>query len=238
MIPVLYMLFPSLPPASIISISLGTILLSAALNNWRFYKSGLFPKRAVLWIIAASAGAGALVGAQLVYLLPAHSLKRIFGFLLLIMASQVLFNKKNDSKSESAYKEKPKALGATCIAGGLISSITGLGGGVIFVPFFLSLVKLPMKLVAPYSNVAMMAACLVGLLPHFFTPGSFKLSSALAQSSFIGHVNILFIFCLFAGAFFSSKLGVKLNANIGAAAKKWLLASILLVLAFKILIAP
>lgn len=234
MIPVLYALFPSLPPASIISISLGTIVLNSALNSWRFHQKGLSPEKRSALIIFCFAAIGAYAGAHMLYLVPAMTLKKIFGLILLTMAIRVATQRPSEKK-EAAYKPKSILLGLTCLIGSLISSITGLGGGAIFVPFFLSLVRLPLNLVAPYSNAAMMAASLIGLLPHFFINGDFHLGDTLAQKSFIGHVNILFILCLFSGAFFSSKLGVKLHAIAKANTKKWLLSSLLLVLALKIL---
>lgn len=236
MIPVLYALFPGLGPANIISISLGTIVLNTALNNWRFHKKGIFPSKKSALIIFATSAVGALIGAQLVYGLPAQTLKKIFGWLLIILAARVALAKKIQESSEG-HNPKPAPLAITCLIGSFISSITGLGGGAIFVPFFLSFVKIPLNLVSPYSNAAMMAASLIGLLPHFFIQGSFDLANPLAQKSFIGNVNLLFILCLFAGAFISSKAGVKLHGLSSARVKRFLLSTLLFGLALKILIA-
>lgn len=235
MVPVLYMLFPSLPPASIISISLGTIVLNTALNNWRFYKNNLAPSSKSIALILACSLLGALVGARLLYTIDATTLKKLFGFILLVIAIRTITSKKKLEDHES-YTEHPLALSFTCLFGSFISSITGLGGGAIFVPLLMGLVKLPIKLVSPYSNMAMMAASFVGLLPHLFNQGSFNLSSDLASSSFIGHVNILFILCLFFGAYISSKLGHKLHSDVSAKTKKRLLSALLFALAIKILL--
>lgn len=151
------------------------------------------------------------------------------------MAARVAFDRQ-DLSVDRPFEERPFFLGLTCLAGSFISSITGLGGGAIFVPLLLSLVKLPVSLISPYSNVAMTAASLVGLIPHFFVPGEFNLESSLAQNSFIGHVNALFILVLFTGAFFSSKLGVKLNSHVRVKTKKWLLTVLLFSLSLKILL--
>ena len=234
MVPVLYGIFPELPPASIISISLGTIVLNTALNNWRFYKQGEFPsKENTLWMIGAAA-VGALIGAQILYLLPAPTLKKVFGFLLLAMVARIILSKQRMSEEETKTKKTPLAL--TCLGGAFVSSITGLGGGAIFVPFFLGFVKLSVHKLSPYSNVAMMSASLVGLIPHLFVPGVFELKTTWASAFFIGHVNVLFILFLFTGAFFSSKAGIKLHGLAGPKTKKYLLAAMLALLSLNILV--
>lgn len=234
MVPVLYALFPQLPPASIISVSLGTIVLNTALNNWRFYKQGACPGKHDSIIIVLCAAAGAVLGAQVLYLLSAPLLKKVFGLLLLAMAARILLDKSRTAAQKN-FQPRVKILGAVCLGGSFLSSITGLGGGAIFVPMFLAFAKLPVNRLSPYSNVAMMAASFMGLVPHFFRPGEFELKSALAQKAFLGHVNLLFILCLFAGAFISSRLGIKLHGMARPRLKKRLLAGLLFVLAFKIL---
>ncbi|MCO4756008.1 MAG: sulfite exporter TauE/SafE family protein [Bacteriovoracaceae bacterium] len=235
MIPVLYILFPKLPPAAIISTSLGAIALSASLNTHRFYKAGLTPKKQIGVALFLATGLGALIGSQFVYILPAALLKKIFGGVLLVLSIQV-FLKKNSSGNTDQHEGKSLILKVVCFVGGFISSVTGLGGGAVFVPFFISLVKLPMKLISPYSNIAMVAAAVTGLAPHFFKAGEFSLKSELAQKAFIGHVNILFILCLFSGAFVTSKFGVKLNSKVDESLKKLLLSILLFGLGLKILV--
>tara|TARA_Y100000780_G_scaffold232578_1_gene267177 strand:- start:38779 stop:39573 length:795 start_codon:yes stop_codon:yes gene_type:complete len=235
-IPVLYILFPSLPPAAVISTSLGAIALSTSLNTSRFYKAGLTPgKKQIISLFAATA-IGAVIGSQFVYILPAPVLKKFFSIVLIILAVKVFIKKGTPSPSNES-ENRDKLLRAVCFFGGFISSVTGLGGGAIFVPFFISLVKLPMKKISPYSNIAMVAASVTGIIPHFFRHGQFNLNSAFAQNAFIGHVNVLFILCLFGGAFVSSKLGVRLNEGVDEQLKKFLLSLLLLGLGLKILIS-
>ncbi len=235
-IPVLYILFPSLPPAAVISTSLGTIALSASLNTLRFSKAGLTPGKKKIIALFSATALGAVIGSQFVYILPAAVLKKFFSVVLIVLAIKVFIKKGSSSPSEEG-DGKETILKVVCFLGGFISSVTGLGGGAIFVPFFISFVKLPMKKISPYSNIAMVAASVTGVIPHFFRPGEFELKSELAQAAFIGHVNLLFILCLFAGAFLSSKLGVKLNDNVDESRKKLLLSLLLFGLGLKILIS-
>lgn len=235
MIPVLYALFPALPPASIISISLGTIVLNTALNNWNFRKAGIGPSQRNLIVILNCSFVGALIGSQVLYLMDASTLKRILGVILLFMALRVAFHKAPKETKSLDPEKRSLSIGITCLVGSFVSSITGLGGGAIFVPLFIGFVKLPLKKVSPFSNASMTAASFVGLVPHLFKEGSFELKSKLAESSFIGHVNLLFIICLLLGAFATSRLGAKLHDKASDKTRKYSLVGLLLVLSVRIL---
>jgi uncharacterized membrane protein YfcA len=231
MIPLLYILFPKLPPQAIIATSLGTIFLSSGLNSFR-YKNILPPYRIIVNIFFATT-IGALIGSQVLYMIPGMYVKKIFGLILLIAVVKVLTAKTlKDNKLKKIHDFK---VFNTCFFGAIISSITGLGGGIIFVPLFMNLVKLPMKLISPYSNLAMTIATFMGVLPHFTREVSYENSWALIQNSFIGHVNPVIIGALFFGAFFASKLGVKFNNSVNDRSKRLILGSILTLFAGKIL---
>ena len=61
--------------------------------------------------------------------------------MLIVVCIKTLFSKSQNHEGE--LKEPKFLLGLTGFIGAFMSSITGLGGGIIYVPMFLSLIKLP-----------------------------------------------------------------------------------------------
>lgn len=231
MIPLLYIVFPKMPPQAIIATSLGTIFLNSGLNTLRF-KAQMPPGRIFANIIIA-AFLGAFIGSKLLYLIPGLMIKKLFGLILLVATVRVLFSKKlHDNNLLKIHDFK---VFQTSFGGSFISSITGLGGGILFVPMFMNVVKLPVRLISPYSNLAMTMATFMGILPHFSKEIEYQSSRELINNSFIGHVNPLIILSLFTGAFVFSKIGVKFNNQVQDKTKKLMLSALLIIFSIKIL---
>lgn len=234
MVPILFMLFPGIPAQAIIPSSLGVIMLNSLINNYHFYREGLSPKKKTVITLAVTTSIGALIGASLLHSVDSQTIKKLFGIMVTLIAFKVLFGKDKNSQNESVEINQIK-MGITGFIGAFISSISGLGGGIVFVPMLLSFIRLPVILISPYSNVAMSFATLVGLIPNFFYPLKLTTQSSFS-SGFVGHVNLLFILVLFSGALVSSKLGAKLNGKVDFKVKKYLLTALLLIFALKTLI--
>jgi uncharacterized membrane protein YfcA len=125
-------------------------------------------------------------------------------------------------------------LSLTGFLGALVSSVTGLGGGILFVPMLAGFAQIPLVYVSSFSNVAMSFATFTGVLPHMLYP-TVKAHEQFYSHYFIGHINYLFIAILFFGSFMTSKLGVKLNSTVSFEKKKYLLSIMLLGFGIKIL---
>lgn len=236
-IPMLFILFPDVPVQAFIPVSLGLIFLNSTTNNYHFYKSKLSPskKTYINFFITCLIGAG--LGSYVLYLIDSEMVKKIFASLLVLSFLKTLFSKTEDHSGE--LKEPQLLLGLTGFTGAFISSITGLGGGIIYVPMLLSIIKLPMIYISPFSNAAMMFATLIGIIPHLFNPintANLGLNSFYEQG-FVGHVNFIFIIILYIGAIFSSKFGTKLNTRISAKAKKYLLSLLLAFFSLKMFLS-
>jgi len=232
MIPLLYIIFPKLPPQAIIATSLGTIFLSSGLNSFR-YKKILPPPRIISAILIASS-IGAILGSQMLYSIPAPLIKKLFGVILFIATIKVFVSPK--AVDHKLLKIHDFKVFNTCLFGSILSSITGLGGGIIFVPLFMNLVKLPLRLISAYSNLAMMVTTFMGVLPHFFKEINYSNPWPVIDQSFIGHVSPILIGSLFSGAFIASKWGIKFNSTVSDKAKKYSLGIILLILSIKIIL--
>jgi uncharacterized membrane protein YfcA len=218
-VPTLYALFPNMQPVEVISISLLTIFLNTIINNYQFKKLQLSPSNRIFGIFVVFCAVGALSGSALTNILDPNILKYGFGIILLMVVIKNLLYKKKKIENDQDYKESSLKLSITALLGSALSALTGLGGGVIYVPLLQDLVKVPLKKISAYSNMAMMLSVMFALVPH----------------AIHGNVDYKISFILFGGALVSSKLGIYLNDKVDDSTKKVLLSLILLTSSLKIL---
>ena len=235
LVPILYSLYPQLTAPHIISISLGSIFIISFGNTISFYRKGLTPPIKTIAIFVITCGVGGVIGSQVLYLIDTFMAKKAMACILLLMGIKILFLK--GPKKETEKSPSNISMGFTGVLGSFISSITGLGGGIVFTPIFLNVLKLPIKKVSAYSNLAMAIATFVGVVPHFFFKPETEiklLSSSWLNYGFIGNVNLSIIGILFIGAFFSRKLGVHFNDKASPNLKKMILLVILISFSVKL----
>lgn len=236
-VPVLYTLYNGISPAIVIPISLGSIFIVVALNLLKFSKLKLLPPKNIIFNFVIFCSLGAYLGAQVVYLIDNKMAKFSMGIILILMVLKLIFLKQNNNDDED-YIPNNIAFAFTGLLGSFISSITGLGGGIIFTPFFMNILKVPTKKVSPYSNLAMFITTFIGVLPHLFNeiPTKLQFGIPAIDRFFIGHVNFAFITLIAIFATFTSSIGVKLNGKVNNKLKKRLLAFLLTIFAIKLLI--
>jgi uncharacterized membrane protein YfcA len=235
-VPVLYTLYPKLPASIVIPISLGSIFVVTLNNSFKFAKKNLLPPKNIMITFLITCSVGGLLGTQVLYLIDTAMAKKAMGVILIFMVIKLLVFKTKDHPIET-FKPSRGSLGITGFVGAFISSITGLGGGIIFTPIFINIIKVPLKLVSPYANMAMVVATFIGVAPHLFAKNSEQyFSNELLNMGLVGNVNIIFIFIIAFGAYFSSSLGVKYNGLVKPTIKKSLLISLLLVFSIKLLL--
>ena len=147
MAPVQYMLYLDMGLSADIAlrIAFGTSLLvilpTVASGAWRHHKKG-----AVWWkaaIIMGSCGfIAAFGGATLATYLPEETLKIVFGVVVLASGIGMLIGR--PLKSEQEAKDSPWLWVAWAVPVGLVTGMTGLGGGVVAVPVMVLALKLKM----------------------------------------------------------------------------------------------
>jgi uncharacterized membrane protein YfcA len=109
--------------------------------------------------------------------------------------------------------------GASFFAG-IISSLFGIGGGIVFVPLMVIGIGIPMRKAAPTSQLILMFASLSGLLVH----------------SALGHPDYFQALLLAIGAFGGGILGARLSLEIKETKLKILVTVVLLAAAVKLII--
>ena len=166
-----------------IGTSLMVILPTATSGAWRHYKKG-----AVWWktaLIMGSCGlACAYGGATLASYLPGTALKIIFGAVVLSAAIGMLILRPVESNEEP--KNNPWLWLACGVPIGLVSGLTGLGGGVIAVPIMVLALKFKMHNAVATSLVVIMITCIGGIIRYIL--GGQGIPDIPAYS--IGYVNL------------------------------------------------
>lgn len=155
-VPLLAWLFssnPNIPNAHLMQIALGTSLATIVFTSISSIWAHQL-RKAIHWTIVGkltpSLILGTAVGAILVGYLSSHTLKMIFAIFLLLIAAQLVFG-----AQPSPQRQLPKwnVIALVGLVIGALSSIVGIGGGSLTVPFLIAC-NIPIR-----HAVATSAAC-------------------------------------------------------------------------------
>ncbi|WP_353852736.1 sulfite exporter TauE/SafE family protein [Dehalobacter restrictus] len=184
LVPVLLLLYPGKSPETITSISLAVVFFNALSGTLAYrkmkridYKSGL--------IFSAAALPGSILGAFTTSYIPRNIFDGIFGVLLLAASVFLLLRPKKES---DLAKEVPKghisrtltdAEGNTysfsynpvvgislSLIVGYVSSLLGIGGGIIHVPALVHLLNYPVHIATATSHFILAFMSLSGSIVH------------------------------------------------------------------------
>jgi uncharacterized membrane protein YfcA len=140
---------------------------------------------------------GGVLGAILSEYLQEDSFKLYFGIVLILTGLYLLY--KNSVLKDHLAKRRSLPLQIAVLASsfgaGIISSLFGVGGGIIFVPSILLVLGLTMHRAAPTSQLTLMMTALAGVFTH----------------SVLGHPDYLQAVVLSAGAFVGAQIGARLS---------------------------
>ncbi len=237
-VPILLSLFPKAPFQTAVGISLTVIFLNSTMVNYRFFKVGKrIPKLLLIFIILGMI-AGTQVGSLGSLSLSKETLKALLGIIILFAGLKTLFinTKQNQDPNLSRAKNYLAGFIITFISG-IISALTGLGGGVTLVPLFLFLLKVQLKNVSFFSNICMASGAFIGMLNFIILGKGHEIALPGALGPYqLGFINFGVVFFIFLGGFLGTKLGVHLSPKLGPKLSKMLFASLLFGIALKILI--
>jgi uncharacterized protein len=167
------------------------------------YKLGL--KMALLSI------PGAISGAFFSSLISIVSFKFFFAIMLILVVLYIMYN--NDIRREKLEK------GLKAFLAGVLSSLFGIGGGIIFVPTLIIIMNMKMNKAAPTSQLTIMISSLTGLIVHII----------------LGHPNYEYALSLASGAFIGGIIGAELSGYIKERILQILLSISLLLVSIKLL---
>jgi uncharacterized protein len=153
----------AVPAATIRPTALALNILVASFGAWRFISAGLFRWRGC-WPFIVGAVPMAFLGGYLQ--LPGHIHKTIIGIVLLVAAARLLWPKPLAVLSE--WQDPPIAIAIPAGAIiGLLSGLTGTGGGIFLTPLILFMAWSETKTASGISVVFILCNSIAGLLGNY-----------------------------------------------------------------------
>lgn len=196
-------------------------------------------KDAVDWRTALTAGAVAALAVILVTTFvttqPWYS-RRVFQVVLGLALTAVVVRMltKRDGQGNSLSSEGARrgvgALALTGAAAGSIASAAGIGGGVVLVPAFNGLVRLPLKLAAGTSTTSIAIITLVGVLTYIAR----GLGAPVPEGA-LGYVHVPYALALALPAVVTARLGVSAAHRIHVKWVRWAFAGFAGIVAVRLL---
>src|SRR5690349_8826599 len=146
LVPVLLIMLPREAPATITAISLATVFFNAYSGTLTYIRMGRVDYR-LGTLFTLSSLPGAVLGVLLVHEMPRKVFDPVFGILLLSIGGLLLANPLGSpegtpkTSSSDGRRTLWGAIGSAYIA--VLSSLLGIGGGIIHVPFLIRVLQIP-----------------------------------------------------------------------------------------------
>lgn len=170
-----------LAPAVIKPTALVLNILVASIAAWQFWRAGHFSWR-LFWPFAILAVPFAFVGGYIN--LPTHYFKVLVGVILLFSAMRFLLKPSDDTVREEPSRASTIAIGAGF---GLLSGLTGTGGGIFLTPLLLFMRWATAKRAAAVSALFILVNSISGLLGNLSSTRTFPtFAFPLALAAIIG----------------------------------------------------
>lgn len=231
LVPILLLLYPDKSPETITSISLAVVFFNALSGSFAYakmkridYKSGL--------IFAVSTIPGSILGAFTTSIIPRDIFDGVFGFLLITASLFLMMKPKNSKVLEGEVPKNHLVCSVTDIKGfthvfsynpilgvtisilvGYLSSLLGIGGGIIHVPVLVHALNFPVHIATATSHFVLAVMSLSGTVVHI---GSGVLSKGILET--IG---------LSLGVLFGAQLGARLSSRFHGV---WIIRSLAIAL--------
>lgn len=233
LVPVLLLLYPHQSPETITSISLAVVFFNAFSGSCAYarmrridYKSGL--------LFSAATIPGAIAGALTTEYIPRQVFNGVFGVALIAAASYLML--KPDEKKDSIQTTKNYHTTRSIIDKdskkhtfsfdlrlgmilsvfvGYLSSLLGIGGGIIHVPALVRLLNYPVHIATATSHFILAIMALTGSIVHI-AAGNFSPDS------------VYYTIYLSIGVLFGAQAGARLSSRLHGA---WIIRALAIALA-------
>ena len=172
------------------------------------------------WKLGLMSVPGTILGAIISSDLSPMIFKILLALVLLSSASYILLKRKIEEKPIDVSRMLLIFSAGASFFSGVIASLFGVGGGIIFVPLMVVVLGLSMKRAAPTSQFILMFTCFSGLIVH----------------SILGHPDYYQALLLSIGAFAGGILGARLSLEIKEKKLKIIVIIVLIAAAIKLII--
>jgi len=161
---------------------------------------------------------GTILGAYISDGITPSPFKILFGIVLLASSVYIFLKRKMEAREYNLSKQiMILAVGASFFAG-MISSLFGIGGGVVFVPLMVIAIGLSMKMAAPTSQFILLFASASGMIAH----------------ALLGHPDFYQALFLSIGAFAGGLVGSRLSLQVEEKKLRILVTAVLVIAAIKL----
>jgi len=163
---------------------------------------------------------GTILGAFISHDITSSLFKILFGIVLIASSVYIFSRRKIEPKERNLSKQiMILATGASFFAG-IISSLFGIGGGIVFVPLMVIVVGLSMKIAAPTSQFILL----------------FVSASGMAVHALLGHPDFYQALLLAIGAFGGGLVGSRLSLELEEKKLRILVIIVMVAAAIKLFI--
>jgi uncharacterized membrane protein YfcA len=233
LVPVLLWLYPTMPTATVTSLSLAIVALNALSGSAAYARMHRIDYQAAAVLSVASVPA-TMIGAALTARVPRALFEPAFGAVLLALAAFLLW--KPLSQRAAVRHEMGTAVPPTPAPGrldiglllsavvGFVAGLLGIGGSPLQVVVLTHVMHLPVHTAMPTSQFMVLLGATGGVLTHVAT-GHFEVS--LVPVAFLG-----------AGALLGAQIGAVLSGRLSGGGLVRLMALALLTIGVKLLIGP
>lgn len=171
-VPVLRIFF-GLGPAAAAGTSLALVVANSGSGAFTYLMQRRVHVRVGL-LIAAGGFPGSILGAVIVKHLAPHIFDWLFAAFLLVVAADIIFNREARLRHRDEHADVREVLGmpwhgalAAGFGVGIVSSLFGVGGGVVLVPTLLYFSDLPAHAISATSHFGIVLTSPVGFVTHY-----------------------------------------------------------------------
>lgn len=187
LVPVLLLIYPNKSPESITAISLAVVFFNALSGSLAYHKLKRIDIRSGI-LFSFAALPGSLLGAWMVRLISRSIFDSIFGLLLIALSLYLILNSgepTNESEDipgnyiirritdidsiHYVYGYHPGLGIFLSFIVGFVSSLLGIGGGIIHVPALINLLNFPVHIATATSHFVLSLMAFSGSIVHLFS---------------------------------------------------------------------
>ena len=133
----------------------------------------------------------------------------VFTFMLLLLILKLIFDKKSGLTGEHEIRSNPLLLGIGSLTG-VITSMSGLGGGIILIPGFMDIMKMSLKKASSVSISVIAILALPISITYMFANTENPTHLPLE----IGYISFTMVIPVLAGVWISAPYGVRASHNV------------------------
>ncbi len=232
MVPVLLELYRiwALPEASLVQAAMGTSLTVGVLTGMsstvRHHRQGTVMWRIAL-LVAPTAVIGGFVGSRIAVSTQGSVLQIGLAAVLLLAAIDMILRRKPDLLPMKSIHWLLWMMMGVLV--GLFAAMSGLGGGLLFIPLMVFIARVPTGKLAGTSSVVVIFAALASAIRYMLLG-----PVAALPTGFVGHSNFLVALCLAVAAVPGAQLGAYLNKVAGSIVYRRIFAVLLLFMVIRL----